>query len=283
MMRKWFTILSVFAISVTALAVNVTPARAQEPTYINYIVVRGDTLGKIANEYCTRWQDIYNQNRDTIGDSPNVIRAGMVLTVPAYCNTAVQLPEAPPSFPADVVDSGPMNRAKGIYNAPYYTVAWGDNLYSIGLRFGVNWQEIAGVNNISGNTIYANRALLIPGAFGDAATPAGLGTTERVNFQTGTSSATRTGIIYQGAAKSYILWGRAGQTITVNAVSHGEALVVSIGNTRGDLLPLLGENSKINNTVSARLPESGDFIVTVRPLVGPENPQLAFDITFVIH
>jgi len=34
--------------------------------------------------------------------------------------------------------------------------------------------------------------------------------------------------------------------------------------------------------VVATLPETGDYIVTVRPLTLPESPELVFDITFVI-
>jgi LysM repeat protein len=178
-----------------------------------------------------------------------------------------------------------MARATGTYIAPYYTVAWGDNLYSIGLRFGVPWQEIADANGIVGTTIYANNSLLIPG--GDfAANPLPLpdqGNLERVNFQPGASSATLTGVINQGTPKSYILWARAGQTITVQTVSHGEALSISIGNLRGDLLPVVGRNGNVKNNVSVQLPETGDFVVTVRPVSSPESPLLPFDITFTIR
>jgi LysM repeat protein len=275
MIRKWLVLLSAFAILTAGLGMYTSTARAQT-TYVNYLVQPGDTLGKIALEYCTTWNEIYDLNRDTIGKNPNVITAGMVLHVPSYCGSAVQLPEG------TVVDKGPMTRATGLYIAPYYTVAWGDTLFSVGQRFGLDWTVVATANGIKGDMIYAGQALLITNDT-TSPPPAQQGPAERVYFQSGAYSASRSGIINQGVPKSYILWASAGQTMTVNTVSHGEQLGISIGNTRGDLLPVTGVNSQINNSVSVVLPESGDFIVTVRPITGPENPQLAFDITFTIR
>jgi len=161
-------------------------------------------------------------------------------------------------------------------------VAWGDTLSAIGQRFGVAWQNIATANGVKGILIYAGQTLLIPDG-STAITPAPeQGPAERVYFQPRAISAVRTGVINQGVPKSYILGARAGQTITVSTISHGELLGITIGNTRGDLLPVTGVNSQINNTVSVVLPETTDYIVTVRPLTLPGNPQLAFDITFII-
>jgi hypothetical protein len=41
-------------------------------------------------------------------------------------------------------------------------------------------------------------------------------------------------------------------------------------------------NSQINNRIAVTLPESGEYLVTVRPTELPESPALAFDITFII-
>ena len=276
MIRKWFVLFSIFAILATGIGMNVTAARAQT-TYVNYVVQPGDTLGKIALEYCTTWDTIYNINRQTIGSNPNVIIPGSVLIVPANCRTGT-----PPSS-GTVVDKGPITHATGLYIAPYYTVAWGDTLSSIGYRFGVPWQDIAKANGITGTTIYPGQVLLIPGGSSATTPPASQGPIQRVNFQKGATSASLTGVISQAQPMSYILWAKAGQTMTVNTVSHGEPLVISIGNTRGDLLPLTGVNSQINNSVTAKLPESGDYIVTIRPITTPESPELLFDITFTIQ
>lgn len=279
MTSKRLFFMSVLAVLIVSLGLNVTNTSAQT-TYISYEVVPGDTLGKIAYRYCTSWKDIYDINRDTIGKNPNVIVSGMVLTIPANCDKGASGPVSPPA--SGVYDRGPINHATGIFRAPYYTVAWGDTFSSIGQRFGVAWQDIATANGVKGTLIYAGQTLLIPDENMPTSPPPEQGPAERVSFKSGAVSDSRSGIINQGVPKSYILWARGGQTITVNTVSHGEPLGVSIGNTRGDLLPVTGVNSQINNSVSVVLPESGDFIVTVRPLTIPENPQLAFDVTFYI-
>lgn len=190
----------------------------------------------------------------------------------------------PTTLPENVLyDRGPMSHATGIYQEPYYTVAQGDTISSIAQRFGVEWQEIATANGVKDTLIYAGQTLLIPDeSSGTKPSPPEQGPAERVNFQAGTTSNSLSGVINQGVPESYILGVRSGQVLTVQTESHGEPLVISIGNTRGDLLPITGVNSQIENTVSVTLPESGDFIVTIRPVTLPEGPQLAFDVTFTI-
>lgn len=281
MNTKRLFFLSLLAVLTVSLVLGVSNASAQT-TYISYEVVPGDTLGKIAYRFCTSWKDIYDINRDTIGSNPNVIRSGMVLTVPANCEQAVNLPETPPPA-GGMYDRGPMNHATGVYRAPYYTVAWGDNLSSIGVRFGLPWQEIAADNGIRDTRIYAGQTLLIDDGSGQTAPPPEQGPAERVYFQPGAVSGSRGGIINQGIPKSYILGAGAGQTMTVSTVSHGEPLFISVANTRGDLLALRGVNGQLKNTVSVTLPAQGDYIVTVSPVALPESPALAFDITFTIQ
>lgn len=43
---------------------------------ITYVIKRGDTLFKIAQQYNVKWQDIYHENIDVIGNNPNLIIAG---------------------------------------------------------------------------------------------------------------------------------------------------------------------------------------------------------------
>ena len=278
MTRKWLILIFSVATMVAGLGLTSSEASAQT-NYATHVVQSGETLGKIAYRYCTSWKVVYDINRDTIGKDPNFIQPGMALTIPANCDKGGSI--TPPA--SGVYDRGPISHATGIYLAPYYTVAWGDTLSSIGQRFGLPWQDIATANGIKGTLIYAGQTLLIPdGSSATTPPPPEQGPAERVYFQPGAVSATRSGIINQGVPKSYILWARSGQVITVQSVSHGEPLGISIGNTRGDLLPVTGVNSQIKNNVSVTLPESGDFIVTIRPLTLPENPQLAFDVTFTI-
>lgn len=48
---------------------------------ITYTVQSGDNLSKIAKKYNTTWQKIYEDNKDVIGDNPNLIKPGQVLTI----------------------------------------------------------------------------------------------------------------------------------------------------------------------------------------------------------
>ena len=72
MKHKWLILFVAVAILAASLGLGITEARAQT-TYVSYTVQKGDTLGKIAQEYCTSWKAIYDINRDTIGKNPNVI------------------------------------------------------------------------------------------------------------------------------------------------------------------------------------------------------------------
>lgn len=49
--------------------------------YVIYTVVKGDTLSGIAKKYNTTWQKIYEDNRDVIGDNPNLIKPGQQLVI----------------------------------------------------------------------------------------------------------------------------------------------------------------------------------------------------------
>ena len=51
------------------------------PVPSKYIVQKGDNLTKIAKKYNTTWQNIYNKNKDVIGNNPNKIKPGQVLTI----------------------------------------------------------------------------------------------------------------------------------------------------------------------------------------------------------
>jgi LysM repeat protein len=248
-----------------------------ETTNIRYVVQRGDTLGTIAQKYCTTWRGIYNLNSATIGPDPNLIYAGMVLIIPANCSPGGN---QPPS--SGIYDRGSMLHAIGAFDAPYYTVARGDWLSMIGKRFGVPWRDIAAANDISGTTIYTGQVLSIPGAPGVTPSPEPSGTAERVRFAAGASSATRTGTISNGAPKTYVLRALAGQTMYVDGSSYGEALKVTITNSRGKSLELSGRNSRVNFNVQAYLPRTDNYYVTFTPVTQPERARLKFDVTFTI-
>lgn len=146
---------------VLGLTAFVMPAGAQD--YVTVVVQPGDTLGKIAARYCADWQEVYNINRQTIGNNPNQIEAGMVLTVPNRCGYS-PTPSTPAPVPPGVYDRGPQNQATGTIAGPYYTVAWGDDLFAIGQRFGVPAAAIAQANELTNATsIQPGQTLYIPG------------------------------------------------------------------------------------------------------------------------
>ncbi len=64
----------------------------------------------------------------------------------------------------DVYDRGSRSHATGTVSGSYYTVAAGDSFYSIGLRFGLPWQEVTRANNLADNAVVQpGKRLLIPG------------------------------------------------------------------------------------------------------------------------
>jgi nucleoid-associated protein YgaU len=66
------------------------PAQAQAATTLaagerSYVVVSGDSLSKIAKELygdAKRWPEIYEANKQLIGDNPNMIQPGQTLRIP---------------------------------------------------------------------------------------------------------------------------------------------------------------------------------------------------------
>lgn len=48
---------------------------------IIYTVKKGDTLSGIASRYGTTWQKIYEENKDVIGENPNLIYPGQVIKI----------------------------------------------------------------------------------------------------------------------------------------------------------------------------------------------------------
>lgn len=59
------------------------PAPKPGPTPVHYTVHDGDTLSSIAAHFHTTWSKLYAANRAKIGSNPNLIYAGMVLTIPS--------------------------------------------------------------------------------------------------------------------------------------------------------------------------------------------------------
>jgi nucleoid-associated protein YgaU len=47
-----------------------------------YTVKSGDSLSKIGQHYGVAWREIYEANKETIGDDPDRIRPGQQLRIP---------------------------------------------------------------------------------------------------------------------------------------------------------------------------------------------------------
>ena len=61
------------------------PASAPVTAKRTYTVKKGDSLSKIAKELygdASKWQQIYEANKDLIGGNPNLIQPGQELTIP---------------------------------------------------------------------------------------------------------------------------------------------------------------------------------------------------------
>jgi LysM repeat protein len=168
-MRKIGVLIGVLLI--IGLFAAALPALAQGTVvWTTHVVQPGDRLAKIAQQNCTTWQEIYNLNAATIGPDPNVLRPGMVLTVPNRCGTS----GIPPS--CTVWDRGPRQHAMGTVQGNVYTVAWGDTWTSIGQRFGTTPAAIQQGNGLPTNaSLFANSRLIIPGLCGPGAPPSGGG------------------------------------------------------------------------------------------------------------
>lgn len=193
------------------------------------------------------------------------------------------VPPVPP--PGSGIDGGPRQYAMGTYAAPYYTVAAGDTLYSIGLRFGLTTDQLIAANPAAANGIITGQTLVIPGGAVPVQpiAPPVVPTYERVTFAPGTISATLNGSIDYNQPKGYLIGGGAGQTLQISTVSSAEYLNIIVQSSDGSFLPLTGTNGQANNNVWTTLPYTGDYMVTVSPLTPPESPSLNFTITFTIQ
>lgn len=58
-------------------------AAAAAPTGQEYEVASGDSLSKIGSKFGKSWKEIYDANKEVIGDDPNKIFPGQKLTIPA--------------------------------------------------------------------------------------------------------------------------------------------------------------------------------------------------------
>ncbi len=199
--------------------------------------------------------------------------------------TAVPPVDPTPVPPTDgsVVDSGARVHANGTYAAPNYTVAAGDTLYSIGLRFNVSTEQIKSANGMSSDNVYTGQVLIIPGANASPAPVPPSTTPERVIFAPGAVSASLSSAIDHGQPKQFVLAAMAGQTMQIVTRSSAEFLMITVHDTNGNSMPITGVNGQANNDVSMSLPYQGDYLIVITPTTPPESYNMSFDITFTVQ
>jgi LysM repeat protein len=138
-MRR-FLALALLVLATCALAA--APAWADAPIYY---VQYGDTLFSIAQHYGVSVEALRAAN----GLYGNLIYAGQALTIP----TGNGHP-APPSG-----------------STVAHVAQYGETLFSIGLRYGLQWTVIAQANGLVGDGVYAGQTLIIPLGGNTAPTP----------------------------------------------------------------------------------------------------------------
>lgn len=184
--------------TVPAVAVPVGPT-------FGYIVKAGDTLLAIAIAYNTDVATIRSLN-NLPDDS---IQVGQVLMVPGTGDAGTGSVDGTPA-PEPTATPGFV-----------YTVQAGDNLTGIASQFGVDWRDIATVNNIAapGYTIFRGQKLTIPGV---TATPA---PTAEIRTHTVQAGDTLSSIAVQyGVTVEAIM--QANQMTDPNLIDVGQELVI---------------------------------------------------------
>jgi LysM repeat protein len=153
-------------------APEVEEETAEEPTAelegTSHVVAEGESLFDIAEEYGISWVDLadYNGIEDT-----SSVTAGMTIVIPPTAGTGgVAEEEAAPEEETTTEEPAAEGTAEETV-APtpspaqetIYVVQPGDNLFRIGLRYGISWVQIAEANGIvNPNMIRAGQELKIP-------------------------------------------------------------------------------------------------------------------------
>ena len=114
---------------------------------MDYTIVPGDTLLGIAIRHGLDWQDIAIANHMDEGD---LLQVGGTLRLPAVDGTGKPISR----IPVEGIASAGKQR---------YTIAAGDTLSTIALRYDVTWQEIAAVNGM-GETdlLHVGQEIVLP-------------------------------------------------------------------------------------------------------------------------
>lgn len=136
--------------------VKAAVAKPLSPTLsiITHKVKSGDTLGSIAKRYGVSSDSIKKRN----GLKSNTINIGQVLKIQSDLPlTAKKKPEPGPLMVVENKNAPP--RTMGTH-----TVAAGENLSAIALKYNMSLMELVAINNIEGTTIRTGQKLKVAGA-----------------------------------------------------------------------------------------------------------------------
>lgn len=131
-----------------------------------HTVVAGENLYRISLLYGLSWTELAAANNIT---NPTGLAVGQVLTIPAPgAETAPEAVEATPTVEeaAPAAEESAAESDGAVELPTTYVVQQGDNLFRIGLNFGIDWNLIVAANGIVNNFIYPGQELIIPAADG---------------------------------------------------------------------------------------------------------------------
>jgi hypothetical protein len=102
------------------------------------------------------------------------------------------------------------------------------------------------------------------------------GTTQRVHFPRGRTTAVLHGAVVRGTQDRYILGARNGQTMLVHITARKKNAAFTIYGPDGNTLPGAGEGADATD-FSGELPLSGDYTIAVGPTRG--NAGYTLEVT----
>ncbi|MFN2136944.1 MAG: LysM peptidoglycan-binding domain-containing protein [Candidatus Promineifilaceae bacterium] len=152
----------------TAAAEETPVENAQIPD--THTVVAGENLYRIGELYGISWLELAEANGIT---NPASLSIGQVLVIPKPGSSeaaAEATPEAGEESTGPVEETADTSAEESEQTLPTtYVVQAGDNLFRIGVNFGVDWTEIVAANGIVNNYIYPGQELIIPAPAGSDA------------------------------------------------------------------------------------------------------------------
>lgn len=214
----------------------------------------GDTLLGIAIRYGLDWQDLAIANN--LGEY-DLLQIGQVLHVPSIGGIGGPVAET-----VNAVVAGKQ----------HYTVAAGDTLFTIALRYNITWQELAIVNGLQEfDLLQIGQEIVLPASL-DEDSSATIDIEEAITDETTADSLQAVEATngfegnhqHKSGARSYTV--RAGDTPLGIALSHGatlDALLSANGLTTSDFLQI-GQVLTIPGGGEASSPAAADSIAPAK-------------------